>query len=209
MESQKERPIIFSSEMVRAILDGRKTQTRRPIKPQPVIPFGTIKVKLHDLENGKYGFFDEDRDYICPYRPGDILWVRETCAISRVGDVDGAPLCEPIVIYKADGYPDGWESGYIQRSPIFMPKWASRIKLEVTDIRVERIQEISSEDIHKEGIDRWEDYQNGKHISVYQARGRFKALWDSLWAKKGFGWGQNPWVNAIEFRRIEGGMDKR
>jgi len=208
VETRKERPIIFSTEMVRAILDGRKTQTRRPIRPQPVIPFGAIKVKPHDLENGKYGFFDEDRDYICPYRPGDILWVRETCAISRV-DTDGAPLSDRLVIYKADGYPDGWESGYIQRSPIFMPKWASRIKLEVTDVRVERIQEISSEDIHKEGIDRGEDYQNGKHISAYQAKGRFKALWDSIWAKKGFGWNTNCWVWVIEFRRIKDGMDKR
>jgi len=232
VEARKERPIIFSGEMVKAILDGRKTQTRRPIKPQPELDVCRgwwWKGKCYGIIASLYGNklpvakLAQDMRTACPYQIGDILWVKETWRVVSEGNycVEGKTVRILHIEYKS-----GWDGKrYSQktfqfvlpddkdklcnykvgewRSPIFMPRWASRIKLEVTDIWVERVQEISSEDIHKEGIDRWEDYQNGKHISVYQARGRFKALWDSLWAKKGFGWNVNPWVWAIAFRRIE------
>jgi len=211
---QKERPIIFSTKMVRAILDGRKTQTRRPIKPQPdpfaiyaILNEDSLSKKPHLWISGYGGDGNTwknpefDPWFSCPYQVGDVLWVKETYAISRVGDVEGAPLCEPIVLYKADGYPDDWKSGYIQRPSIFMPKWASRIKLEITGIRVERIQDIPERDCIAEGI---------TPISTPNITGdeptlreKFADLWDSLWAKKGLGWSQNPWVWVIEFRRIE------
>jgi len=209
----KERPIIFSSEMIRAILDNKKTQTRRPIKPQPD-PFAIYAILNEDPLSKKphlwiSGYGDGniwenpefDPWFSCPYAQGDILWVKETCAISRVGDVDGAPLCEPIVLYKADGYPDGWESGYIQRSPIFMPKWASRIKLEITDIRVERIQDVSGQDVLCEGIN--SHVHPTTDYFKYAQHEAFARVWNSLWAKKGFGWNRNPWVWVIEFRRTK------
>ena len=220
----KERPIIIpSSEMIRAILEDRKTQHRWPIKLQPIIPFGT-KAKTHDLENGKYGFFDENRDYACPYgRPGDRLWVKETWAIdatfglltdtskdfgefyyeliykadntSREIEFKGSVDQNPYLKYY-DIQRDGWNS------PIYMPKWASRIRLEITNIKVERIQDISIKDILAEGIEHIvNEIQFDTEYKTW-LRNEFKKLWDSTYITKGFGWNTNCWVWVIEFRRI-------
>ena len=124
----KERPIIFKGEMVKAILDGRKTQTRRVVK------------NVEDLTV----FFRDDKfgcPFKCPYgKPGDRLWVRETWA--DVNTSEGPAIC-----YRADG-----DVQIIWRSSIYMPRWASRITLKILDIRVERLQDISEKDAIAEGI---------------------------------------------------------
>jgi len=149
----KERPILFSTEMVKAILEGRKTQTRRVIKPQPTMhDFGDHKC----LAWGKplvvpgYLFIGVDRamespSYLrCPYgSEGTVLWVRETWAQENVNHKD-------VFIYKADG----WDrSGLKWKSSIHMPRKAARIFLKVKNVRVERLQDISEEDAKAEGVD--------------------------------------------------------
>ena len=148
------KPILFSGEMVRAILDGRKTQTRRVIKPQPSAGVRRSVFVLSGLEDG------HGRELRCPYgRPGDTLWVRETFGVIT------QPLTgEKSAIYKATHKPEfpneqlGFD-GSKWRPSIFMPKWASRITLKVTAVRVERVQEISNDDAHAEGISK--DRPNG------------------------------------------------
>jgi hypothetical protein len=165
----KERPIIFNSEMVRAILDGRKTQTRRVIKPQP----GDIHRDLLRI------------NYHCPYgQPGDHLWVRETFQID-----DNYP---DMVFYKADDL-----AGHIStkwNSPIYMPRCDSRITLEITNRRVERVQDITEEDAMAEGV--------GRIAGLGEYRQCFKNLWDSINKKRDYGWDTNPYVWVIEFKRI-------
>lgn len=172
----KERPILFSGEMVRAILDGRKTQTRRVIKPQGE-PY-TI----------------EDVDVLkCPYGiPGDRLWVRETFA-----DLRGMGFGHKWA-YRADT-PEGSESDRIRigygvrwKPSIHMPRWASRITLEITDIRVERVQDITYIDAKAEGV----EYEKG----YTDPREAFATLWNSINAKRDYGWAMNPWVWIIEFK---------
>ena len=206
----KERPILFSSPMVRAILDGRKTQTRRVVKPQPE--------SGHDGEPywhvGGYrawqfrGIADPLRmgtnnPLVCPYgQPGDRLWVRETMDVSYQGSAyyaaDGAQigdrdelgdLCEryghPYFFNELKGIPS-----------IHMPRWASRITLEVTGVRVERLQDISEKDSKAEGAlkQRLDDLEPPTHW-----RG-FKGVWESI---NGAGsWDANPWVWVVEFRRL-------
>lgn len=173
-----ERPIIFSGDMVRAILDGRKTQTRRVMKPQPSP--ADVFVGDHGLGMGP--------QFRCSYgQSGDRLWVRETWACECCGRtleyraVHGR--CEGLS-YRADGGTGG-SSGW--RSPIHMPRWASRLTLDITEVRVQRVQEISEEDAVAEGVDIWAD---------------FRPLWDSINAKRGFGWDVNPWVWALTFKPV-------
>lgn len=152
-EGMKERPILFKGEMVTAILEGRKTMTRRPMKPQP------FQITPGDTPMGArfMGWYEGGTcsDLWCPYgQPGDRLWVRETWQLEfHYGFHD--------VRYLADNYL--WDPGTLylnlrnrtcwkKRPSIFMPRWASRITLEITDIRVERVQEITEEDAIKEGI---------------------------------------------------------
>ena len=210
----KERPIIFSSEMVRAILEGRKTQTRRPIKPQPKIicptsnpshRYGKWKDKTFNLFRLLTEGFKLLLPPYCPYgQPGDRLWVKETWRLLDVfedwwyGGYDAdiyrgkIPSQRPnpknlAVEYLADTGEDGpW------RPSLHMPRWASRIMLEITKIRVERIQEISNVDVKAEGFAPWGDKYLG-----------FADLWDPIYARKGFGWETNCWVWVIEFRRLE------
>lgn len=186
----KERPILFSGEMVRAILDGRKTQTRRVVKPQPNL------LRWCPIQSGRYDGWDDEHGnpYPCPYGvPGDQLWVRETCLIH----------CKPRrlepkgeVVYKAD-FPDeataepGWNPS------IFMPRWASRIQLEITNIRVERVQNISIPDAVAEGIRVITDPE------CPEPDERYRVLWDTINAKRGYSWETNPWVWVIEFKRID------
>jgi hypothetical protein len=201
------RPIIFSAPMVRAILDGRKTQTRRVIKPQPGSPIWC------DTELAEGFIRDRGRNMQpikCPYgQPGDRLWVRETararCYGRHRGKVTWIELC-----YRADDgigrfdreseKPFKWTHTWTPS--IHMPRWASRITLEVTGVRVERLQEISVRDA---GAEIGWDYSwpiPDHAIDGHEFRMQFHRLWDSLNAKRGFGWDVNPWVWMVEFRRV-------
>jgi hypothetical protein len=174
----KERPIIFSNEMVQAILDGRKTQTRRVIKT-------TKKTEWLMAYNWTDEYIKNPDNYLvddCPYgAPGDVLWVRETWA---------DPCGAQIPAYKADNA-TAWEN-IKWRSPIHMPRWASRITLEITNVRVERVQEISFYELQQEGM-------QGEHTKAVK---EYIRLWDSLNEKRGYPWSDNPWVWVIEFERL-------
>jgi hypothetical protein len=215
----KERPIIMQAESVRAILDGRKTQTRRVIKPQPPGPGYELMTCMsttgnrHDegrhhwglmAANG-YEMLDSRQPYFaCPYGvPGDRLWVRETwCPLERC-DWIGTER-EKNVNYRADCPPASEaireEMGYAWRSSIFMPRWASRLTLEITDVRVQRVQEITRDDALAEGVS-LTDSLCPEVNPRYKSLQRFPALWDSINAKRGFGWERNPWVWAITFKQ--------
>ncbi len=185
-----EKPIIFLAEMVRAILENRKSQTRRVIKPQPIeekdcliFPKRKMISKI-EIEQIKYPYLIWQD--ICPYgKVGSKLWVRKTWMIQKIDE-------ERVGDYK----PDKWTS------PLFMPRWAPRITLEITDIRVERLQEMPNEDLEKEGF--WIDKNSINNFapSVISAYEQFKNLWNSL-AKEGFKWENNPWVWVIGFKRIK------
>jgi hypothetical protein len=205
----KERSILFSAEMVRAILDGRKTQTRRVFKNAP-----------DDLRSGRYPIWPE-HEGLPPSRygqPGDRLWVRETYTWitlaeneftgdgwpgRRIRKPDGIPV---LMLYRSDAIAEDWDNQISHWNPsIFMPRWASRITLEIISVRVERVQSISIDDIKAEGctgaplpgqvVSRNDGYQH------YQ---EFKYLWDSINAKRGYGWDANPWVWVIEFTAANG-----
>ena len=130
----------------------------------------------------------------CPYGvPGDRLWVRETFYSN--GMCKNTMSCHYRATYNGlftpDTVPWKWTPS------IFMPRWASRITLEITGVRVERVQDISEEDARAEGIP--DEYRAGHRIYY---RPRFKTLWDSINAKRGFGWDSNPWVWVVEFKRV-------
>lgn len=195
----KERPIIFSGSMVRAIRDGRKTQTRRVVKAAlPRIGAGAEYIR---------------RVIRCPYgQPGDLLWVRETWAAVRpetdweTGYVDsvkevplGARNCR--IWYRSDyGFDDTPEEREFRwRSPIRMPRRASRLTLRLTDVRVERVQDISEEDARAEGcaghaVDGHSGYPIG-----YAPTDEFRDVWDAINAKRGHSWDANPWVWVMTF----------
>ncbi len=177
----KTRPIIFQPEMVRAILDGRKSQTRRVIKPQPYILTGTQPDEWPD-----------EYPELCPYGvPGDRLWVRET-------------------MWRNSGYiendkPKLKNDGKIPS--IHMPRWKSRLTLEITNVRVERVQDISYQDVFCEGIDKrnirsFELFGDSEH-RLLVARRHFQVLWDKMHKKRGFGWSENPWVWVVEFKKVD------
>lgn len=206
-----ERGMIFNSEMVRAILDGRKTQTRRIIKDctvgrDPISKFIQIGKKF-------IGCYPEDVPELirecCPYGvPGDRIWVRETWAEAGASAPD-------LKLYRAN-YPAHVPTHYENVPPaedvrwtpsIHMPRGASRILLEITDVRVEQLKSISEEEARSEGVAQlregfWKHYQPGWTQHQLSARGSFATLWESIY---GFGeWDRNPWVWVIEFKRIEG-----
>lgn len=176
------KPILFNSEMVRAILDGRKSCTRRIIKPQPTAHYGTQCV-------------------IPPYKPGDILYVRETwCGlpVNEAGHFRG----HPIYYYKADGdlRPEGWRGAW--HPSIHMLKEAARIWMKVTDVRVERLQDIDGKGCLKEGIEE----EPLKYVGDEFVKGMFHDLWDSTIKKSDldrYGWDANPYVFVIEFLKID------
>lgn len=198
----KERPILFSGEMVRSILDGRKTQTRRIVKPQPgshhweAIKGYELRVSgPHAMSDGRTGFRFSHRIpqnanddgvvwALCHYGgPGDRLWVRETWS------QPGGQLR-----YRADGDRGSWDVWKWVPS-IHMPRWASRITLEIVSVRVERLWSISRGDAIAEGCPRRRD-TGGTSPVVW-----FHELWESInW--KG-SWSVNPWVWVIEFKRLE------
>lgn len=240
-----EHPISFSAEMIRAILDGRKSQTRRVIKPQPGWDAEAVKttrigdtplvwpMTKDEMQCGHPIFIDGQKDCAFgirnPYgKVGDRLWVKETWA-----DTNGES--GPMLSYKAGGdrfltdesypvdysrYPNChfamWcgdlrrgEEGHSWRNSRFMPRWASRLTLETTGVRVERLHAIrnNDEDLDAEGIDAfWEGPNEG---GVFHVGKRwtdfpdvaFSWLWDSINGKKA-PWESNPWVWVVEFRRV-------
>lgn len=185
----KERPILFSGPMVRAILEGRKTQTRRVVNHQSYFPANRQTWPLDANGLGAPGAIS------CPYgNPGQRLWVRETWQ----------PGPDDSVAYRASD-----DMNHNQWKPsIFMPRWASRITLEVTDVRVERVQAISRLDIVAEG---W-PHDERQALQIAQVIAGlddeviddasiewFADLWDSINAKRGYSWESNPWVWVITF----------
>lgn len=190
------KPILFNTEMVRAILDGRKTCTRRIVKPQPTAHYGAQCIKP-------------------PYQPGDILYVRETWERFECwnceGDERGNCPKEPkkSVLDKTCGcymYRATDEiSGDAKWHPsIHMPKEAARIWLKVTDVRVERLQEITAESALTEGADKY-IHANGT-LNEDQTITSFIGIWNSTIKKSDldrYGWDANPWVWVIEFERCE------
>lgn len=202
-----ERPIIFSAPMVRAILDGRKTQTRRVV---------TGKFALEWLAPGMFApsYVAERENDLCPYgQPGDRLWVRETWARLRfyrdweTGHVDDwEPDDNGTAVYSADeGWEDGGNSvkerGFQWRPSIFMPRDASRITLELTEVRVQRVQDITDDDACAEGMTD-EVLRELDMLSHANARDAYSWLWDSLNVKRGYGWESNPWVWALTFTQV-------
>lgn len=199
----KERPILFSGEMVRAILDGKKNQTRRVIKPQPKgnFQFSQLAISKDPPEEAyfwsgeKYGIFEK-------IKTGDRLWVRETWAPCIGGD------CGPDnpVLYRADNF-ELYEK-LTWKPSIFMPRWASRITLQVVKVRVERLQDISEEDAKAEGmsLDVPATYKKGKRtgtVFAINAKYKFAGIWNGINKDRGYSWESNPWVWVIEFRRIK------
>ncbi|WP_334034710.1 hypothetical protein [Burkholderia cepacia] len=220
----KERPILFSGPMVRAILEGRKTQTRRVVKHQPPDDVASIIVSHYHPtivdRHGEqvpgdeiFGAYSDDGDWGCksPFgEPGDRLWVREAWQHSNhpLGPYDADCLVHYRADYLDDPHgPDGEKSpeGKYRtwRPSIHMPRAASRITLEITGVRVERLQSISESDARAEGVTiedhHMRGYCAGEHLPP--SIRAFRDLWDGLDADRGQGWDANPWVWAIEFRR--------
>lgn len=188
-----EKPIIFNGEMVRAILANKKTQTRRVIKPQPRWVTQIIAKR--------------------PYAKGMRLWVRENFYVQEfLWEENHEP--QPIE-YMADIKHRDQVEDYIGKPSIHMPQWASRITLEITDVRKQRIQDISEEDAKAEGsyLDRCDCMSRSKdktHLDAAFSQNwchvhgdEFKHLWNSINEAKGYGWQSNPFVWCIEFRRIK------
>ncbi len=212
----KEHPINFTADEVRAYLEGRKTQARRVIKPQPEFangwwvykspkPFGNPVCSEFTTNFAKI-LADHLNLAPCPYgQPGDSrLWVRETWR-QLYEPVMGHKHDREYIAYKADG----WQPGDLNdsydgcwRPSIHMPRWASRITLEVVNIRVERVQDISEEDAKAEGtsLDRAIGY--GK-VGMQSYREGYINIWNSINAKRGYSWESNCWVWVIEFSKAE------
>ena len=220
------KPILFNTEMIRAILDGRKTVTRRLVKPQPKSKlcytfagsdcgtWGYPSKTAHESWGEEYRLPDnitkEDfwKRWNPPYHTDDVLYVRETWSPIYPGK-ESNEVCG--YIYKEDSleeydnrYPDGedYQWGCKWRPSIHMPKEAARIWLKVTDVRVERLQEITEEQIGREGVEvEYPHVLNGE-----EKRYAFSTLWNSTVKKSDldrYGWNANHWVWVIEFERCE------
>lgn len=235
----KQHPILFNGEMVRAILDGRKTQTRRILKPQP----RSAPIKHDGIWTDSNGFKPDENDWVGPvrndvqsikgvkYAVGDQLWLRE--AFQYIEGPAGIRQ-KGRVLYRADmtdtdGNRWSGDQSEVKWHPsIHMPRWASRITLEVTDVRVQRLQDISEGDAVAEGIEMvglsglqgggllYKNYQRpptkwvGGHAcdgyfdsSYYKSEGEinsFYTLWNSINGPDA--WGENPWVAAYTFERV-------
>ncbi|HFK9631110.1 TPA: hypothetical protein ACH10M_000082 [Klebsiella pneumoniae] len=208
----KERGMIFNAEMVRALLDGRKTQTRRSIKWKQ-----TRFTEIGEREDGSKWPWSEDAEHACDFwhpcpfgAVGDRIWVRETWAEAGASAPD-------LKLYRAN-YPEHVPSIYENVPPaeeirwtpsIHMPRTASRIQLEITDVRVERLNAISEEDARAEGIidggclNCGEPEPCGCANPDPDATDAFAYLWQSIYGQES--WNANPWVWVISFERIEGG----
>lgn len=201
-----EYPILFSGEMVKMISDGRKTQTRRVMKPQPwgydpsLNQDGLWEFCDDEERNEKYHVFK------CPYgKPGDLLWIREAWAHGELYCDEGPNCGLPSHIYYRQIEEENGTFGGVKhwswRPSVHMPRWASRITLEVTNVRVERVQDITWHDIAAEGCPPEHHMDNCNGIS-HAMFGWFGYLWDSINAKRGYGWDVNPWVWVVEFKAV-------
>lgn len=227
----KERWIVFTPESVRALMNGTKTQSRRVIQPSPGESFSERYADGETIERLSYGWSwnrlhksggwdcvpvgSEQMLAACPYgTPGDVLWVKETYA--RRADVDPKTNLEKAVQYlryKADGgeLSDEWHDYDRWRSPRFMPKWASRLRLTLTDVGVERVQDITPEDAlaegccpsHGSGLDDPVLLRRAaEKVGGPYPRGIFAVLWDEINGARGFGWDANPYVWPLTFERL-------
>lgn len=238
-----EHPILFSGEMVRAILDGRKTQTRRIISIRNTIRTEDVYTN-HNAEitnvsghRGSFWTFGLSWDVVgieqydnttikCPFgQVGDYLWVRESLRRARrlefleskFFNSEGVPeeyqkwtaqyREYPTAVPYAKGAKEGWCGTALwqwknKTIPSFhMPRWASRITLHIIDIRVERLQNISIDDIYKEGFYKFSGNPGDEGTYIHQ----FVNEWDSLYAKQGYSWNNNPWVWVIDFEKEKNG----
>jgi hypothetical protein len=209
-----ERPILFSGEMVRAILEGRKTQTRRVVKPQPEIRdlnlgYSAIPMLCFKKKSSGWWLWPNATEQIiaeCPVgKPGNKLWVRE-----QLTRPDGDPWLyasdrQPVMVDACDETAMLTWAHHKQQDycpSIHMPRWASRITLEITGVRVERLQSISEVDASAEGVS-YDDKPVHRAGMGYANNRRelFWGLWDSINGKS-HPWAENPWVWAVEYRRI-------
>ena len=202
----KERPITFNAPMVRALLDGRKTQTRRIMKNQPCgEKIGRVDIRCANGGFQWHGVAGESSVFSCPYgRVGDRLWVRESwafhkMAIGSVQDEDGP------FVYASDEFANQYRITDKWTPSIHMPRFASRITMEITGVRVEKLQDISEADAQSEGV--WQ-CPHGKawyaseesNVACAFAIGAYKELWESI---SGAGsWDANPWAWVIEFKQV-------
>lgn len=213
----RERGITFNAEMVRAVLEGRKTQTRRIMKVQPESnQLGLLRItdstkhsdigKYHWAESNATGTHTRSKLFSCPFGAvGDRLYVRETHSI-RVEPSEYSPGA---AWYRESDIGRQWEGGIRWHPSIHMPRWASRITLEITGVRVERSQDITEQDAAAEGVppagDLLPDYPDtyltpkGDFATAEVA---FQRLWESIYGEES--WQANPWVWVIEFKRVEG-----
>ncbi|HGX3178796.1 TPA: morphogenetic protein [Klebsiella variicola] len=215
----KERGMIFNGEMVRAILDGRKTQTRRIMAPQPADDIERCIFPNPEAIGWKSSLRHKHGSttaHFCHYgKPGDRIWVRETFQgplfdydLMDSYCKDPTPFEKPeFCVYKADGVPAPEfydaddELHCCWRPSIHMPRWASRILLEITDVRVERLNAISQEDAQAEGC----CYGRGGGVPDFAVTpaDHFPTLWASIYGEES--WKANGWVWVISFKRVEGG----
>lgn len=264
-EEEKERtlkqyPVLFNGEMVRAILEGRKTQTRRVVKlpshfkcpvtgrkyPLPVDlwksttfggggSFRIVRGERVAVPEAPGMWNDKGATLIgSPYSPGDRMWVRETWGYRGGPWHSKTPKVQDFQIaYRADGSQitfsrpaeifeslakqrprktdeDDWDwQDYISRywkswrPSIHMPRWASRITLEITDVRVQRLQKISDSDAMDEGAGATGPLHAELDGDTDEYRNRFRELWESIYAKQGNGWATNPWIWAISFKAVK------
>ncbi len=216
----KEHPILFKGDMVRATLEDRKTETRRIVKPQPTCSVRLIehRSRLAIVPNvlGKNGIWDDYKPWYCPYgQVGDRLWVRETFC-----DECGKKVCYRENMIRCERPPHFPNNCHPWKPSIHMFHKYSRITLEITEIRVERVQDMTNDDCIAEGIHQYfvdcnEDgywdvpaywyNPDGKIIKNVQADSPIEAfsnLWDSINAKRGYPWDSNPWVWVIKFKVI-------
>jgi hypothetical protein len=202
----KERPILFSGPMVKAILDGTKTQTRRIVKPQPALTqfidtchYNDTGWAFWETGEGNDGSSCTCKNLKQPFgNLGDHLWVREKIAVvDRLGFADHKA---DSVLYAAD--PSTSQNLWFRPS-IHMPRWASRITLEVVTVRVERLQDIGEEDAKAEGVkqEQWSSIPGRASLRTQSAREAFEILWESINGPAS--WEANPWVWVVTFRRIE------
>ncbi|TYY55965.1 hypothetical protein FCH01_027980 [Klebsiella pneumoniae] len=225
--------MIFNAEMVRAILAGRKTQTRRIMKVQPSEAFTPMNMALETDYKARwytpgvvdkdgylqpaskevFGVSNENEGYSCPFGAvGDRIWVRETFTghyldDDQIQDIkDGRDKASSLCEYRAD-YPDGYQAADGWTPSIHMPRWASRILLEITDVRVERLNAISQEDAQAEGMEltgwrpTYSDPDSGGEVMT--PYDNFAELWSSIYGEGS--WKANGWVWVISFKRVEGG----
>ncbi|HEL3132724.1 TPA: morphogenetic protein [Klebsiella pneumoniae] len=215
----KERGMIFNAEMVRAILDGRKTQTRRPVK----FPVHDKNLGCELAGNELAGELSAGNYLNSTFgKPGDRIWVRETWQAihdycDENGHVDERRYARSIPRNRGNYwhpvYEEAWgnesreDREFPWRPSIHMPRWASRILLEITDVRVERLNAISQEDAQAEGMElagwrpTYSDPDSGGEVMT--PYDNFAELWSSIYGDES--WKANPWVWVISFGRVEGG----